>query len=273
MRYSLNANASTFGDYTFLYSLFTVTSFTMRFSCLPLLLLLPVYGFAQTSPDNSMQQTTRDRINFSGLKIPANGVLFGVDGPPGQILGDAYLDTTFQAGTIRFYGRIGQSDTLAGVPVRLDLMANEVEIQASPADIRVAKGHSVKRFAMNSKLGGVSHFVNVLEYRGDADAINGFFEQLVTGRVELLLHPFISVKKSTYNPALNTGSKDDQLLKKADWYIGRQGQAVKFSPGKKAVLELMADRKEQVEAYLQAEKPDLKSRAGLVALFTFYNRL
>ena len=259
------------------------------------LLLASNFGLGQTS---SMLQTTRDRINLSGLTIPRTGVLFGFDGAPGQLLGDGYLDTTFQAGIIRFYGRIGQSDTLAGVPIRLDLLANEVEIRASATDIRVAKGPSVKQFAMNNAQGGVSQFVNVREYRGDADVINGFFEwvlpiQTKPGTFNLLLHPFVSIKKGNYNAALNVGSKDDQILKKTDWYAARNGPAnpdrassgganpgranpggaTKFSPTKKAILELMADKKDQIETYLKTEKLDLKTQSGIVAVFAYYNSL
>ena len=79
--------------------------------------------FAQSG---GMMQTTKDRINFSGLIIPQTGVLFGVAGEAGKLIGDNYYDTTFQAGNIRFYGRIGGSDSLGGIPVRYDLITQEV---------------------------------------------------------------------------------------------------------------------------------------------------
>ncbi len=134
----------------------------MHFQALIILSFLPALLLAQPGvPGAQMNQTTRDRINFSGLSIPQNGVLFGVEGEAGKLLGDGYIDTTFQAGTIRFYGRIGGSDSLTGVPVRLDLQANEVEIRAAPGNIRVAKGPSVKQFAQNNAGGGVSQYINV----------------------------------------------------------------------------------------------------------------
>jgi len=114
----------------------------------------------------------------------------------------------------------------------------------------------------------------VRQYRGEADVLRGFFEQLYTGnRIELLLHPHVIVQKGNYNMALNVGSKDDQLVKKFDWYTAIKGQATKFSPTKKGVLNIMADKKEPIEAYLKTQKPDLKSRTGLVALFAYYDSL
>lgn len=234
------------------------------------ILFISLMAQAQETP---MTQSTRDQINLSGLKIPNTGFLYGFEGPAGQLLGDAYLDTTFRAGNIRFYGRIGQSDSLGGIPIRLDLMSNEVEIRVSTTDIRVAKGPSVRQFTMNNAEGSISRFVNVREYRGEADALYGFFERLTAGPIDLLLYPSVSIKKANFNPALNVGTKDDQLTKKTDWYLAKAGRATRFSPGRKAILDLLADRKEAVETFLKTEKPDLKTRSGLMAVVAYYNRL
>lgn len=245
---------------------------TLRYLILFCLLTTPL--MAQTE-QTAMLQTTRDRINFSGLAIPSTGVLFGFDGSPGQLVGDAYLDTTFQAGNVRFYGRIGlgKTDSLAGVPLRYDMRANEVEIRAASNDIRVAKGPSVRYFAVNNRLGTVSLYVNVREFRGEADELLGFFESIQPGKLSLLLHPFVTVKKATYNPALNVGSKDEQILKKTTWYVAQNSRATKFTPNRKALLALMADKQEQIEAFLKEKDPDLKSRSGLMAVFAYYSSL
>lgn len=241
---------------------------------------LPVFiGFmtltpAFSQPNPGMTQTTRDRINLSNLAIPNTGVLFGFEGEPGRTVGDIYLDSTWQAGNVKFYGRLTPStDSLAGVPVRLDLMTNTVEIRAGARDVRVAKAPTVRYVDLNNRLGGNSRFINVREYRGEADGLSGFFEHLSAGRLDLLAHPTVYVRRSTYNPALNTGSKDEEIRKKTDWYIARDGRAVRFTPGRKALLELMADRKEAMETFLKSAAPDLKTRTGLLATVRHYNSL
>lgn len=238
------------------------------------LLLSAGPGMAQSTESAAMLQSTRDRINFSGLSISQNNILYGFQGPAGKLLGDSYVDTTFQAGNIRFYGRFGGSDSLGGVPVRLDLLANEIEIRVGATDVRVAKGPTVKQFDQNNALGGVSRYVNVREYRGEADELVGFFERLFAGnRSTLLLHPHVVIQKGNFNAALNVGSKDDEYIKKFDWYTVANGRAMKFSPNKKGVLALMDDKKEAIETFLKARKPDLKSRAGLVSVFAYYDSL
>lgn len=220
-----------------------------------------------------MTYTTRDRINFSGLVIPQTGVLFGVAGEAGKLIGDNYYDTTFQAGNIRFYGRIGATDSLAGVPVRYDLITQEVEVRAGANDIRAAKAPIVRYFVMNTRLGGSIQFVNVREFRGEADALGGFFEYVAAGKLGLLQRHSITVKRANFNSALNVGTKDDELVKKREWYVAKNKQAFKFSPSKKALLELMADQQPAIDAYLKDKKPDLKKETGLAEVFTYYNSL
>lgn len=165
------------------------------------------------------------------------------------------------------------TDSVAGVPVRLDLLANEVDIRAGPQDVRAAKASTVRYVDVNNRLGTSSRFINVREYRGEADALSGFFEQLITGRLDLLQHPTVYIRRANYNMALNVGTKDDEIIKKTDWYIAQNKRATKFSPGKRALLDLMSDRKEQIEAYLKKAKPDLKTSAGLTAVVAYYNSL
>lgn len=235
--------------------------------------VVPAFPQAQTE---FMNQTTRDRINFTNLSVTNNATLFTIKGEPGKLLGDPYLDTTWQAGNVKFHSRIGVSltaDSLAGVPVRLDLSTNEVEIRAGAKDIKAVKATAIRYVDVNNKFGSVSRFVNVHDYQGEAGALSGFFEQVVTGKLDLLQHPSVYIRRANYNVAMNTGTKDDEIIKKLDWYVARDKQATRFSPGKKAILELMSDKKDQIETFLKTEKPDLKSRAGLATLFSYYNKL
>ncbi|TAE23111.1 MAG: hypothetical protein EAZ91_22715 [Cytophagales bacterium] len=231
---------------------------------------LSINALAQSG---GMMQTTKDRINFSGLIVPATGVLFGVEGEKGKLIGDNYYDTTFQAGNVRFYGRIGAADSLGGVPLRYDLYTQEVEIRASPTDIRAAKAPTVRYFVMNNRLGGTSLFVNAREYRGASDELVGFLESLTTGKFSLLQRHSIIVKTANFNAALNVGTKDDELVKKREFYVAKGRMVMKFSPSKKAILELMASQEAAIEAYLKEKKPDLKKASGLAQVFEYYNTL
>jgi hypothetical protein len=225
------------------------------------------------SQTTQMTQTTRDQLNSGSFDIPKIGTLYGISGPGGKILGDPYLDTTWQIGIVKFYGKILTADSIAGVPIRLDLLNHEVDIKAGANNIRAAKAPSVRSIRVNNAIGTTSTFINVREYRGEADALLGFFEQVSMGKLALLQYPSIYIKRANFNMALNSGTKDDELLKQVDWYVSNGTKASKFSPGKKAILTLMADKKDEIETFLKNEKPDLKSKSGLMTLFSYYNSL
>ncbi|WP_020601512.1 hypothetical protein [Spirosoma spitsbergense] len=254
----------------------SVNSITMRFLffCLGFL-AISTSTFSQEQ-EAIMAQSTRDRINFTNLSIPNTGTLWGIKGESGRLIGNPYLDTTWQAGIVKFYGKLGMStnvDSLVGVPVRLDLVANEVEIRAGAKDIRAAQANRVRYVLMNNPRGTTSLFINAREYRGEADDLKGFVELITPGKLTLLEYPTIHIKRANFNVALNTGTKDDELILQKNWYVVRDKKAVKFSPGKKAVLVLMADKEDQITTFLKAEKPDLKSRDGLLSVFSYYNKL
>ncbi|GAB3940837.1 hypothetical protein GCM10028805_03260 [Spirosoma harenae] len=232
-------------------------------------------AFAQAQSEY-MNQSTRERINFTELNSVNNATLFTIKGEPGKLIGTPYLDTTWQAGNVKFYNRVGVSltaDSLAGVPVRLDLFANEVEIRSGNKQVKAVKSTAVRYVDMNNSMGSVSRFVNVREYKGEAEGLTGFFDQLITGELDLLHYTSTYIRKANFNVAMNTGTKDDEIMQKSDWYVAQDKKAIKFSSSKKSILELMANKKDQIEAFLKSQKPDLKSRAGLSAVFTYYNKL
>ena len=249
---------------------------TMRTSIFLFRLVATLIATSALAQTDNTTQTTRDRLYYTNLNSSANATLFAIKGAPGTLLGNPYLDTTWQAGNVKFYNRPGvslKSDSLANVPVRLDLSADEVEVRAGAKDIRAVKATAVRYVDITNAAGLVDRFLNVHEYQGDATTLNGFFEQVTTGKLDLLQYTSTYIRRANYNVAMNTGSKDDEIIKRMEWYVARDKKATKFSPGKKAILELMADKKEQIETFLKTEKPDLKSKSGLMAVFGYYNKL
>ena len=87
-------------------------------------------------------------------------------------------------------------DSLVGVPVRLDLISDEVEIRAGANDIRAAQANRVRYVLMNNPRGTTSLFINAREYRGEADELTGFVELISPGKLTLLEYPSIHVKKA-----------------------------------------------------------------------------
>lgn len=244
-----------------------------------LFLLLFLFALASTSvaQNQPMNQTTRDWMNLSNGQLSQGTVSMpSFDQYRKQLLGSPFEDSTFQAGTIRFYGKIPgmRIDSLVGVPMRHDLLTQNLEILAGPNNIRLAQAQQVRQFTVSSSyLKAATYYLNVREFRGEADQLLGFFEVLAAGRATLLRYPATRISKSNYNVAMNVGNKDDALVLTQAWYAAVGRKAVAFTANRRGILALLADKGTEVEAYLKQQKPDLKSRAGLIAVFTYYNSL
>lgn len=245
-----------------------------------LLVCVVCFWGAEVGAQNQMQmlQTTRDQINMSGLKIPTTGTLWGVaSNDNGEVVGETYLDTLWAKGNIKLYQSIqpigGQAiDTLMGLAMRYNVHFNEVEILLNTYnDVKALQGNQIRAFSLE-KAGKSIHFLNTQVYQADKMP-TGFYEILVPGKVTLAALPRTVVKKPTYNPAFEVGTKDTRILLDADYYVLKGGQAEKLKPTKKSILELMPDKAKDMEAFLKINNLDLKERSNLVRIFEEYNSL
>ncbi|WP_375445211.1 hypothetical protein [uncultured Fibrella sp.] len=247
--------------------------FLLAFFC-----LLTVSFSAMAQPGIRM---TGDGLNLTNTAT-ASGQIRQVDGVHGfdtyrkQLLGSPYEDSTFQAGNIRFYKPLpgSNSDSIMNVPIRYELQAHQLEILAGPNSIKVARTPQVRQFTISNKaLNTISYYVNVREFRGETEQLDGFFDVITTGKAMLLRYPLVTVSKGNYNVALSVGSKDDELVVKQEWYAAVNKKVVAFTPGKRAVLALFPEKEAEMTAFLKQKKPDLKTRSGLASVFDYYNSL
>lgn len=239
-----------------------------------LLSILTTGSWAQ----NPMLNTTRDQFNTNGLTIPTNGTVWGVaSGNKGQVVGTIYLDTLWAKGNLKLFQSIqpigGKPvDTLSGLAMRYNVFANEIEILLNTyKDVKAIQGDKIKSFSME-KDGKPAIFYNTKQY-GKDELPNGFLEVLAPGKLTLAsLHKTL-VRKPTYTPAFDVGDKDTRILLEEDFYILKDGKAEKLKSSKKAILELMKDKSNEVSVFVKSNDPDFKNRIDLIRLFELYNTL
>ena len=206
------------------------------------------------------------------LSMPS--LIVGTKDPKGKRIGSPYLDTSWQVATIRFYQPLNPAtsvDSLTGVPVRLNLATGELEVKANASSaVRVAKAASIRSVQFGDAQ--MDLFVNSQQYAPFPGSLTGFVEQVAVGSLTLLRYPYLYRIKANFNAAMGTGSPHDELIQKQAWYVVKAGQVSAFSPGRRAILTLMNDKRGDLEAYLKREQPDLQSKGGLRAVFTYYNQ-
>lgn len=236
-----------------------------------------IFVFNAFSQSNGLSNVTRDMINLDGMRVSnvQNIAFFGIKGPKGDVVGDPYLDSTWQAGSIKLFQKIGppgkEGDSIGVVPIRLDLLANEVEVKIPTSkEIRAVSGHQVRFFFLE----GVEQriFMNVKQFRSE-DKIEGFVELIKSGRISLVEHVKLNIIKPTYNEALGTGSKDTKIAKSSQYYAVKGNTLFQIGASKKKLLSAMADRADDVEKFIKTNDLSLKSRTDMAKIFAYYSTL
>ena len=105
----------------------------------------------------------------------------------------------------------------------------------------------------------------------DNNSARTYYEVLADGRLALLK----THKKVTGLSQQNAlASNKREFILQEDLYLARKGQApVKVMKDKEALLELFADKKDEVNAWLGKNKVNLKKEDGLAELVKYYNAL
>ncbi|WP_428663654.1 hypothetical protein [Runella sp.] len=228
--------------------------------------------------NGQLTNTARDLINLDGFKLNANNSnvgLFGIKGPKGNLVGDPYLDSTWQIGSIKLYKKIGppgrEGDSIANVPLRLDLFVNELEVRIGEAkEVRVVTGNLVRFFTLEAPERRI--FLNTNQFRSE-DNLQGFVELIKGGRLSLVELTKTAIIKPNYNEAMALGSKDTKIVKNSQYYVVKGNTLVAIGSSKKKLLDAMADRADDVEEFIKTNKLSLKSRSDITKVFTFYNTL
>lgn len=228
--------------------------------------------FAQISiGQNAMTNTTKDALNnLSGSqKISANSVMYGIPTPPSELMGDFFYDSTFVASKIVLVGDKQVYESMA----RVDFKNDVLEIK-SPEGNRWVDGAKISFFtlAMKNSPNPVL-FMNVRSFSLGSEKVNGFFEVLQEGKVILLQHTKISIRKPTYSAALGTGDINSKVIKISEYYCAIDGKIQKVNTSKKGIMELFGDKKEEIAKFISSNDVDLKSRGGLSNLFNYYNTI
>ncbi|QRR02777.1 hypothetical protein [Dyadobacter sandarakinus] len=193
--------------------------------------------------------------------------------PPSEVKGDFYADSVWQTGGVKFQKAIpqiggGESDSLAGIQIRYNVLNNELEVLADEKknDVRVIKGGMLRSFSLDGSPG--ASFINVATLQ--PGSLTGFGEVLSSGKTMLIKHFRTRITKPNYNPGFATGEKNTIVRIDHDYYAATGNSLKKLDLGKK-LPEAFADQKQQAEKYAKDNALNLKKEEDVVRLFDFIN--
>lgn len=230
--------------------------------------------------DDEMMQNLRDDFNYGEFNPGANHVYYGVKQKPGVVKGDAYLDPEWHKAAVVFYPEVVKRydpkapDSIAGYPVRIDLINQSVEFQLKEGVKAVEVGSIKKIYYEADRL---VKLVNAKEFDNGETTPKGLVELMSSGKLTVVKEVILKLKEPTYNVALDVGEKDAKIYKKALYYYmekkGNRSALVKFKPAKKQLLALMGGKADKVETYIDINNLNPKRDIDLQRILIYYNGL
>ncbi len=205
-----------------------------------------------------------NNISDNSIRVGDASMLYGLNGQASEIEGDYFWSQNFQKAKIYFYpqeykiagGGLIQLDSLFGVEVRFDIWNDRVEFK-SEKGIKVVSAKKVSHVLQQGREGSISQFINPKEFH--RVGLKGFLLILdVREERAFLQSKELLVQRPNYNPALDTGSKDYKIAKKAHFHYWN-GSDIMDIDNKKDVTNLLESLGLDAKKYLKNSKNKLKS--------------
>ncbi len=211
-------------------------------------------------------------LSERGVRFEASWATFeGTPPPPGETIGDTYLETSFSPGNVILKDK---ERMLENFRIRYDIHRDEMEFKTNNG-VRVLPGAKIKSFVMLDSLSGKRRYFmrgNVLSSSRDL-LHDGFFEILNEGTVPVLKKSSIVIKKADYRPELDLGSRDTKILKKQEYFL-LIDKNIREVPGqKKKVFGLFGSHEETIEAFAKQYGLNPSREEDLIKIVDHYNSL
>lgn len=181
------------------------------------------------------------------------------------VKGDIYLDKKWKGSILMTH-----AGELVAVSARYRVYDDEIEIIQDEQEMIVYKD-KVKAVSIDNQV-----FVPRIVKDKNGRINEKWAQLLVEGECNLFKVYTMSVKRSDYNAALNTGNKSDILETSTKLYYNQlpaQSSLTVLKKGKTNVLEVLKRKERLVTEFAKENKLKWGKEADLIKLFVYYNSL
>ena len=188
------------------------------------------------------------------------------------LVGSIYLNEDWKKATLNLRKTTLNIGKLVDIELKLDLKTNTFELQTDK-DVKVLGGSNVESFTwLNDPKSTEVKYINCDKFSFGGTKLEGFGRVVAEGRkLSLIEHHYLEFIKADYNVALDVGSKDHKLVKRAKLYFLKDNQLIPAS--KRSVQAVMADQEQQVSRYTKEQKLSVKEEQDLATLVRYYDSL
>lgn len=239
---------------------------TYCIGCLMALLLvlgLVINGSAQESETNEASRGTI--IDLGGQAWDIKKTTFSLKEIKyrSKLVGSRYLFDEWLPADIYLSG---DTVEVQDVLIRIDLQMHTLEVKFQ-GEARAFPYYLVDHFRMKQ--------TNEVYYTqiglDNAYIPMGFYKELYRENSGLYCLYSTMIKESYYNPAIDAGRKDDQLLKVSTYYALVDGDMVRLERSKAKRMRQLGDP-QVVEQYVKDKKIDIRSEKGMISVLNYIDK-
>ncbi len=197
-----------------------------------------------------------------------NGNGEGFVNPYRDVAGSPYLHDAWSRADLRLNGKA----IVPNIRVRLDLKAQQWHFLDSINGERLIAPGVVSEVLVDDS-SGVEVKTTVFRSgfpRVDSRKSTDFYEVMSDGKIQLL-HSMLKIIKVDKDEM--SGLVEMEFVLYEEYYVFSGGKMCRFKKDKSAVLDLLADKKEKIEAFFDQNHLKLKSANELKQIIDYYNTL
>lgn len=184
-----------------------------------------------------------------------------------EITGSEYLVEAWNMADVTLKNGIELKEKL----IKYDLENHLIEIKVDEK-VKVIDESKVKKFKwLNTENAEREEFLNGSSFTLNGSILLGFFKLEFDGAQRLLSYTNLRLQKANYVPALNSGEKNDKLVKETTLYIEKDKTLYKVPKSRKKFMELKVFEKnrDEVLKHIKSNNLSIRQKGDLIEVVKF----
>lgn len=235
---------------------------SMRKVVLLIVLLISATAFGQKSTG---------QLTIMDANVDPGGIINELPlAPPGTV-GSTYIYEDWRSGELT----LKNGTKISGYNLRYDLESDGLEIRYQ-GEIKICPYKMIDMFTISNPESGLemkfisSKKLNLVSAAGLSNVV----QVLSKNQGTLLLKSYsISVKESTYVPALDMGDHENKIQVKFKYYFVMKNEINPLDKRLKKNKDLFSSKYPDIEEFVKSKRLKLNNDSDVVMLFSYYNSL
>ncbi|MEM1405725.1 MAG: hypothetical protein AAGG59_03040 [Bacteroidota bacterium] len=219
----------------------------------------------------SYSQKSTGQLTIMDANVDPGGIINELPLAPPSTVGSTYIHEDWRSGELT----LKNGTKISGYNLRYDLESDGLEIRYEE-EIKICPYVMIDEFTISNPESNLDmEFVNTKKLNlVSSDGLSNIVQVLSKNEETLLLKSYnISVKESTYVPALDMGDNENKIQVKSKYYFVVKNEVNLLDKRLKKNKDLFASRYSDIEEFVKSKKLKLNNDSDVVMLFSYYSGL